>query len=126
MNLAEKEKALENQATLHYHIMDWSEDELIEVIEAEQDDKKRIGYLLRVYSRLSKIRKTRERGELRMGMLDSETDATGKPELTLLVALLDEQDGKRREGVLKSLYSPYHNLRRNRELLSLSNFEFGV
>lgn len=46
-------------------VMKWNEEMCVTLLKAESEGKRRIGFLLRIHSRLNKLRAHRERAELR-------------------------------------------------------------
>lgn len=62
-----KEILDQNWRDINKKIMEMNEEELKKLLETEQQNKKRIQYLLRIYGRYNTLRTERERNELAAG-----------------------------------------------------------
>lgn len=124
-----KKKLLRNQVNLNFMIMDLTEDELLVLIKEEQQNKKRLPYVIRCYRRLSILRKRREKGLVLAGVFKANSAlnaGASSTEIKAFKALKEEQKGKKRIGVLNSLYMAYYESRREREEAQLKEFRFGT
>lgn len=64
MATATKQDMLHNWATLNHALMNGTEDLARELLKLEQAGEKRITFINRIYSRINRLRATRERGLL--------------------------------------------------------------
>ena len=67
MDIDKAKALLKNALVLHEEIMELSEDELSQLIDIEQNGKRREGIFDRLYGRFSKVRTARERAYMRLG-----------------------------------------------------------